>query len=126
MALTRRGNTNLSTETKIGLTNQITRIRTEAKTKKEITKANIGIRTRTDTNIVQAPLRTRKSMIAIKTKTRRAHLRAKTRSIKVAAHPAKIKIKIRARTRNIITSRAQVRRIKTGKMQEKGNFDVRV
>lgn len=124
MALTRRGNTNLSTETKIGLTNQITRIRTEAKTKKEITKANIGIRIRTDTNTVQAPLRTRKSMIAIKTKTRRVHLRAKTRSIKVAAHPAKIKI--RARTRNIITSRARVRRIKTGKMQEKGNFDVRV
>lgn len=120
MALIKRENTSLSTETRIksDLINLITRIRTGVRIKKGITRANTGIRTRIGIDIVPVPLRTKKSMIVavarIKTKTRRA-LPARIRSTR-AAHPVRTKIKTRVRTRSIITShRAPVLKIKRGK-----------
>lgn len=123
MALIKKENTSLSTETRIkrDLINPITRIRTGVRIKKGITRANTGIRTRIGIDTVPVPLRIKKSMTAaiarIKTKIRRA-LPARIRSIRVA-HPVRTKIKTRVRTRNIITSRAPVLKIRRGKINEK-------
>lgn len=118
MALTKRGNTNLNIEIKNDLTNQIIRIRTGAKTRRKITKANIGIKTRTDTNIVLVPSRTKRNMIAvakIKTKKRRAPRLARTRNIRAAA-PL---VRTRAKTRIIITNQVRALKTRTGKKKEK-------
>lgn len=112
MASIKRENTSLSTgtKTKIGLISQTIRI--EAKIRIEIIEANIGTRTRTGTNTAQVPSKIRKSTI-VKTRTKRVHLRARTRSIRAVAHLARIK----TGARNTITSQARVQRIRTGKMR---------
>lgn len=118
MALTKRGNTNLNIEIKNDLTNQIIRIRTGAKTRRKITKANIEIKTRTDTNIVLVPSRTKRNMIAVaktKTKKRRAPRLARTRNTRAAA-PL---VRTRAKTRIIITNQVRALKTRTGKKKEK-------
>lgn len=123
MVSIKKGNTNQNTETRIesDLTNRITKI--GAKIKRGIIKANIGIRTRINTDIAPVPLKTKKSMIAaiIRIRIERVPRLARTRSTKVAVHPAKIKkrIRIRAGTRNIITNRARAPKTKTGKIKRK-------
>lgn len=125
MVSIKKGNTNRSTGTRIesDLTNRITKTKIGAKIKKGITKVNTGIRTSTD--IAPVPLRTRRSMMAaitrIKTRIKRVPRLAKTRSIRVAVRPARIRRRIRTRAgiRNIITNQVRAPKTKTGKIRRK-------
>lgn len=121
MVSIKKGNTNQNTETRIesDLTNRITKI--GVKIRREIIKANIGIRTRINTDIAPVPLKTKKSIIAAIIRIRIERVPRLARSTKVAVHPAKIKKRIRTRagTRNIITNRARAPKTKTGKIRRK-------
>jgi len=123
MVSIRKGNTNRSTETRTesGLTNRSTKTRIGAEIRRGIIKANTEIRTSTD--IAPVLLRTRRSMmvaiIRIKTRIKRV-LRLKTRSIRVAVHPTRKRIRTRAR--NITTNRAP--KIKTGKIRKKVSYKI--
>lgn len=133
MVSTKKGNTSLNIETKIknDLTNQITRIKIEARIKKKITKANIGIKTKTGINIVPVPSRIKRSMTAVaRIRTRRAPRPAKIRNIRAVAVVPPARIRTRTKTRNIITSQARALKTKIGKKKRKrlGNLytDVRI
>lgn len=119
MVSIKKGNTNQNTGTRIesDLTNRITKIGVEIR--RGIIKTNIGTRIRINTGIAPVLLKIKKSMTAAIIKIERVLRLAKTRSTKVAVHPAKIKkrIRTRARTRNIITNRAL--KTKTGKIKRK-------
>lgn len=117
MALIRRGNTSPNIETRIknDPTSQITRIKTEARIERRIIRANTGIKTETGTNIALVPSRTRRSMTVARTRRRKAPRPAKIRSTKAAVPP----VRIRARTRNIITSRVQAPKTRTGEKEQK-------
>lgn len=122
MDLIKRGNTspNIEIETKNDLINQI--IKTEAKKKIEIIKVNIGIKKKTDINIVLVLLKKKINMILaivtrIKIKIEKvAHHQARIKNIKVPVLQAKIKKRIKVKIKNIITNLALVLvpRIKTG------------
>lgn len=119
----KKGNTNLSTETKSGLTNRITRTKIGTRRKRRIIRANTGIRTRIGIDIVPVLPRTKRNMTAavrIKTRIERALLirtRTGRRNIRVVV-AAVCPTKTKTRAKNIITNRVQAQRAKTGKMKE--------
>lgn len=116
MALIEKENTSPNTEikTRNALINRSIKTKTGARIERGITRAYT--RTRTDTNTVQVRSKTRTSMIAaIKIKRKGAPPLIKTENTRVAVPPARIRIRTRAKTRNIITSPAQVLKIRTGK-----------
>lgn len=116
MALIEKENTspNIGTRIKNAPINRIIRTKIGTKIEKGITRVNTEIKTKTNTNIVPVLLKTKRSMIAaIRIKRRRAPPPAKTRNTRVAAPP--VRIRTRARTKNIIISPAPVLRIRTSK-----------
>lgn len=115
MVLIEKENINLNIETRIknGPINRSIRTKTEARIKREITRVNTEIKTKTDTNIVPVPLRIKRNMKAIVKTKRKRVLLVRTRSIRALL--ARIKKKRKARTRNIIINRARVLKIKTSK-----------